>query len=91
LAPVCPTFSGGLALSSAEFGKLIADETEKWGKVIRAATPGRPGLAMFAPGHVAFHLIHGVGTQDETLFAAQWLAYALPCQRFAEALAGHCA
>jgi tripartite-type tricarboxylate transporter receptor subunit TctC len=30
---------GGTALpgSSADFGKLIADETEKWGKVIRAA------------------------------------------------------
>ena len=30
---------GGVALpgSSAEFGKFIADETEKWGKVIRAA------------------------------------------------------
>ena len=26
-----------LALSPAEFGKLIADETEKWGKVIQAA------------------------------------------------------
>jgi tripartite-type tricarboxylate transporter receptor subunit TctC len=26
-----------LALSSAEFGKLIAEDTEKWGKVIRAA------------------------------------------------------
>ena len=30
---------GGMALSGspADFGKLIADETEKWGKVIRAA------------------------------------------------------
>jgi hypothetical protein len=30
---------GGRALagSPADFGKLIADETEKWGKVIRAA------------------------------------------------------
>ena len=30
---------GGVALggSPAEFGKLIAEETEKWGKVIRAA------------------------------------------------------
>jgi tripartite-type tricarboxylate transporter receptor subunit TctC len=30
---------GGVALpgSPADFGKLIADETEKWGKVIRAA------------------------------------------------------
>ena len=26
-----------LAVSPADFGKLIADETEKWGKVIRAA------------------------------------------------------
>ena len=26
-----------LSLSNSEFGKLIADETEKWGKVIRAA------------------------------------------------------
>src|SRR5205807_9931760 len=26
-----------LAGSPAEFGKLIADETEKWGKVVRAA------------------------------------------------------
>jgi hypothetical protein len=24
-------------MTPAEFGKLIADETEKWGKVIRAA------------------------------------------------------
>ena len=30
---------GGMMLggSPADFGKLIADETEKWGKVIRAA------------------------------------------------------
>jgi tripartite-type tricarboxylate transporter receptor subunit TctC len=26
-----------LPMSPADFGKLIADETEKWGKVIRAA------------------------------------------------------
>jgi tripartite-type tricarboxylate transporter receptor subunit TctC len=26
-----------LTLSPAEFGKLIADDTEKWGNVIRAA------------------------------------------------------
>jgi tripartite-type tricarboxylate transporter receptor subunit TctC len=35
---------GGAVLtgSSAEFGKLIADETEKWGKVIRAANIQAP-------------------------------------------------
>jgi hypothetical protein len=27
----------GLTGSPAEFGKLIADETDKWGKVIRSA------------------------------------------------------
>jgi hypothetical protein len=26
-----------LALSPADYGKLLADEVEKWGKVIRAA------------------------------------------------------
>jgi tripartite-type tricarboxylate transporter receptor subunit TctC len=26
-----------MSMTSAEFGKFIADETEKWGKVIRAA------------------------------------------------------
>jgi tripartite-type tricarboxylate transporter receptor subunit TctC len=29
--------STALSLSPAAFGKLIAEETEKWGKVIRAA------------------------------------------------------
>ena len=27
----------GRPMTSTDFGKLIADETEKWGKVIRAA------------------------------------------------------
>jgi len=29
--------NAGLALSPADFGKLIAEQTEKWGKVIPAA------------------------------------------------------
>ena len=35
----CPVYHGGtvLALSPADFGKLIADDTEKWGKVIKFA------------------------------------------------------
>ena len=38
-APSFNYFSGhfGLSRSPADFSKLIADETEKWGKVIRAA------------------------------------------------------
>ena len=36
-----PTLAGTvLAGSPADFGKLIADETEKWGKVMRATHQG---------------------------------------------------
>jgi hypothetical protein len=39
-----------LALSPADFGKLIADETEKWGTVIRALRRGFSLSALlFAP------------------------------------------
>jgi hypothetical protein len=40
---------------------------------------------------VAFHQRYGVGTQEDVDFAAQWLAYAIPCRRFAEVLADNCA
>ena len=33
----CRTRRHGASGSPAEFGKLIADETEKWGKVIKFA------------------------------------------------------
>ena len=52
-------------------------------------TPGRPGARADAPEYAAFHHIHGVGTQNRKLSRAQWLAYAHPCQRFAEALTGN--
>src|SRR4029077_1508367 len=54
-------------------------------------TPGRLGARVIAPVRIAFRHRNDVGTQDEGTFAAQWLAYALPCQRFADALAGICA
>ena len=37
---------------------------------------------------IAFHQFDGVGTRKKITFAAQWLAYALPCRRFARTLAG---
>ena len=49
--------------------------------------PGQPGAGESAPGHVAFHQQNCVGTRIDADFAAQWLAYALPCRRFATALA----
>ena len=50
-------------------------------------TPGRRGARDDAPVRVAFRLINDVGTRDIVTFAAQWLAYALPCRRFAGTLA----
>ena len=52
---------------------------------------GRAGARYSAPVHVAFRQPNGVGTQDDVDFAAQWLAYAIPCRRFAEVLADNCA
>jgi hypothetical protein len=40
---------------------------------------------------VAFRQQYGVGARKKADFAAQWLAYAFPCRRFAEALADICA
>jgi hypothetical protein len=51
-------------------------------------TPGRPRARADAPVRVAFRVRYRVGTRDEKSFAAQCLAYALPCRRFADALAG---
>jgi hypothetical protein len=46
-------------------------------------TPGRPGARTHAPVRVAFRDLKRVGARNKTPFAAQWLAYALPCRRFA--------
>ena len=51
-------------------------------------TPGRPGTRDTAPVRVAFRIANSVGARDFCTFAAQWLACALPCRRFAGALAG---
>jgi hypothetical protein len=54
-------------------------------------TQGRPSARARALGRVAFRSQNGVGTLDFICtFAAQWPAYAHPCQRFATHLAmGH--
>ena len=52
---------------------------------------GRAGTRNSVPVHVAFRLQNSVGTQKKADFAAQWLAYALPCRRFADVLADNCA
>jgi len=52
------------------------------------AAPGRAGARDGASVRIAFRLYKSVSTR-EGIFAAQWLAYALPCRRFADALAGN--
>ena len=51
-------------------------------------TPGRPGARATAPVRVAFRVANGVGARNYRAFAAQWLACALPCRRFAGTLTG---
>ncbi len=55
---------------------------------VSTTTPGRLGARTIAPIRVAFRQRNDVGTRDEGTFAAQWLAYALPCQRFTNTLTG---
>jgi hypothetical protein len=50
-------------------------------------TPGRTGARAGAPVRLAFRHGYGVGARDCYPFAAQWLACAIPCRRFAAGLA----
>ena len=51
-----------------------------------STTPGRPDTRDGAPVRVAFRPLNGVGTRDIMAIVARWLAYALPCRRFAATL-----
>src|SRR3989442_6137273 len=51
-----------------------------------STTPGRSDLAIVRPKRVAFRARNSVGPRG-LAFAAQWLAYALPCRRFVAVLA----
>ena len=79
-----------LALADHENSRFPSKERAAHMPVSKT-TPGRLGARVIAPIRVAFRQRNDVGTRDEGTFAAQWLAYALPCQRFADALAGICA
>jgi len=78
-----------LALADHEISRFPSKERAHM--PVSKTTPGRLGARVIAPFRVAFRHRNDVGTQDEGTFAAQWLAYALPCQRFANTLAGICA
>jgi len=50
-------------------------------------TQGRSDARADASCRVAFRDTYGVGTPRFITFAAQWLAYTLPCRRFTDILA----
>jgi hypothetical protein len=52
---------------------------------------GWVGARTSAPVRVAFRNQNSVGAQNDVDFAAQWLACAIPCRRFAGILADTCA
>ena len=78
-----------LALADHEISRFPSKERPHM--PVSTTTPGRLGARTIAPIRVAFRQRNDVGTRDEGTFAAQWLAYALPCQRFANTLTGICA
>ena len=49
---------------------------------------GLGGRSRYRAPHVAFRVSDHVGVRKYQAFAARWLAYALPYQRFADILAG---
>jgi hypothetical protein len=50
-------------------------------------TQDQPSARLSAPDCVAFRYVNGVGILDKEPFAARWLAYTHPCQRFVTCLA----
>jgi hypothetical protein len=54
-------------------------------------TPSRTCTRVNALARVAFRRNQDVSARNDDSFAARWLAYTLPCQRFAGTLAGVCA
>lgn len=50
-------------------------------------TRDRPDACDSASGRIAFRTTYGVGVPSYYSFAAQWLAYTLPCRRFTVVLA----
>jgi hypothetical protein len=76
-----------LSLANREISRFPSKERPHM--PVSTTTPSRLGARAIAPIRVAFRQRNDVGAWDEGTFAAQWLACALPCQRFAIALAGN--
>ncbi len=79
--------------SSTPFTRVVGRREISRVRTCQGLRPRRvfEALATNAPLRFAFRIENCVCTRDVASFAALWLAYALPCQRFAETLAGNCA
>jgi hypothetical protein len=56
-----------------------------------STTPGRTGARDNAPSMLPSVILSTSAPGTHLVFAAQWLAYALPCRRFADTLTDACA
>jgi hypothetical protein len=74
-----------LSLANREISRFPSKERPHM--PVSTTTPGHLGARAIAPIRVAFRQRNDVGARDEGTFAAQWLACAIPCQRFADVLA----
>jgi hypothetical protein len=52
---------------------------------VSTTTPGRLGRSRYRAHPYCLPSRNDVGAREKGTFAAQWLACALPCQRFADA------
>jgi hypothetical protein len=75
-----------LALADHEISRFPSKERPHM--PVSPTTPGRLGARDIAHIRIAFRQRNDVGAREEGTFAAQWLACAIPYQRFADALAG---
>ena len=55
---------------------------------VSLTTLGRPGARAYAPDVLPSTMGNASASQKYVVFEAQWLAYALPCRRFAAILTG---
>jgi hypothetical protein len=68
--------------------EAVSDLTQVRDEVPELAWRGCTNLEeLGALGHIAFRYTDSVGTQNQFSIAAQWLACAFPCRRFADTLA----
>jgi len=95
-SPSCASSASAPRLPDADLGQVSAQASLEISRFPHKellympgslTTPARPRTCDSARGRLAFRLRYRVGNREGGSFAAQWLAYTLPCRRFACLLA----